>query len=183
MDARIEWQIANADSVTVLAAGAGPRTVDLSSHPDGYIIRSPEPGLVRIKVANKFGELPLDLGEVVFYELPPFPAFSPGTLPRPAIPRLAEFGAERLRPVLEAVPAMRAPQLPAVPPLPTQELVGGFRDAFARGLPLPLPNLSEAVTEASRTIVVRTMNEALKYAAAQRPEYLAEPPVAGDDEE
>jgi hypothetical protein len=181
MDARIEWRIANADTITVTASGADPHTVDLSSHPDGYIIKAPESGPVRLTVTNKFGPLPFDLGDITLYELPAFTPFNPGTLPRPMIPRLAEFSLEHVQPVLDTVPAMRAPQLPAVPPLPTQELVGGFHDAFTRALPLPLPNLSEAVTQASRTIVVRTMSEALEYGAAQRPEYLAERPEAGDD--
>jgi|ERR1700722_20797195 hypothetical protein len=124
----------------------------------------------------------LGLVEIACRQLPPFPPFSPGTLPRPVIPRLPEFSVERLRPLLEAVEPVSAPRLPAIAPLPTQELVDGFRDAVTRALPLPLPDLSEAVTAASRAIVARTMNEALKYAAAQRPEHLAEPPRAGDDE-
>ena len=183
MDARIEWRIAGADKVTVTAAGVGRQTVDLSSHPDGYIIKNPEPGPVRIEVTSKFGTLRIDLGNVTSYELPPFTPFNPAMLPRPVIHGLKEFSLEHMRPVLDAVPAVRVPELPTVPPLPTQELVVGFRNAFTRWPPLPLPNLSEAVTEASRAIVVRAMNEAVEYAAAQRPEYLAERTEAGDDEQ
>jgi hypothetical protein len=183
MDARIEWRLANADKITVASAGADEQTVDLSSHPDGYTIEAPRSGPVRIEVTNKFGTLPINLGNITLYQLPPFTPFSPGTLPRPVIPRVAEFSLEHLRPVLDAVPAIGMPQVPAIPPAPTQELVGSFRDAFTRALPLPLPNLSEAVAKASRAIVVRTMNEALEYAAASGRNGLAEPPAAGDDTE
>jgi hypothetical protein len=180
MDAQIEWRISGADTISVIATGAGRQTVDLSSHPDGYVIKKPEPGPVRIEVANKFGMLPVKLGSLVSYELPPFTPFDPSGLPRPEIPQLNEFQTDHIRPLLDAVPAIRGPELPAIPALPTQELVDGLREAFARVLPLPLPNMSAAVTEASRAVVGRAMNEALEYAVAQRPENLAEPPAGGE---
>jgi hypothetical protein len=183
MDARIEWRIADADAIIVAAPGHDPQTVNLSSHPDGYTIKAPESGPVRITVTNKFGLLPVNLGAVTIYELPAFTPFNPSNLPRPIIQGLTEFSLRDLRPALDAVPAMHAPPLPAVPPLPTQELVSGFHDVFTRALPMPLPNLSAAVIEASRAIVGRTMHVAQEYGAAQRQEYLAGQPGAGDDSE
>jgi hypothetical protein len=180
MDARIEWEIANADAVTVLSADADPQTVDLATHPAGYVIKAPRPGPVRLLVTNRFGQRPVELGDLVGYELPPF---TPPALPRPVIPPLAEFQIGSLRPLLDTMPGIQAPQVPPIPSLPTEELVGGWHENFARTLPLPLPKLSEAVIAAAQTIVVRAMNDALEYAATQRPKQLAEPPAAGDDEQ
>ena len=119
MDARVEWQIQDAEALTLTAAGAGPQTVDLSTHPDGFTISKPEPGPVFIEVKNKFGTLRIDLGEIALYELPEFRPFKVGTLPRPGVPHMEAFTLGHMRPVLEAVPQVGAPEMPAVPPLPT----------------------------------------------------------------
>jgi hypothetical protein len=182
MDARIEWRIENASEVTVTVGDADPRTVDLDAHPDGCAMEKPRPGPVLIEVTNKFGTLRVDLGQITLYELPAFTPFDPRGLPRPWVPRLEAFSLEHMRPVLDAVPAMRPLELTPVPSLPTAELISGFKDTLMRGAgePLPLPRLNEAVTEASRMVMGFLMDEAKKHAAAQRHEYLANNRRAGD---
>lgn len=181
MAARVEWQIRNAEILTLTVGNADPRNVDLSRYPEGYVIDKPEPGPVIAEVTNRFGTLRLDLGEITLYELPKFTPFSPGTLPRPEIPRLDAFTLEHMRPVLDAVPAVLVPEVPAVPPLPTVDLIGNFKDTLMRGfaVPLPLPRLNDAVTEASRLVAGTVMDGAKQYAAARRQEYLASQTEAG----
>lgn len=175
MAARLEWQIRNADVLTVTVGNAPPRTVDLSSHPDGYVIDKPEPGPVVVKVTNRFGTLPIDLGEITLYDLPAFTPFNPGALPRPVLPRLDAFTLEHMRPVLDAVPVVRVPEVPAVPTPPTAELIGNLNDTLTGGAaaPLPLPRLSDAVAEATRLVTGIVMDEAKEFAAAKRQAYLA----------
>jgi len=181
MDARVEWQIRNAAELTLTAGHAAAQTVDLSRHPDGYVIQKPESGPVFIEVTNRLGTLRVDLGEITHFELPAFTPFDPRGLPRPEISRLDAFTLEHMRPVLEAVPAVHVPGLPAVPALPTADLIGNFRDTFIRGsaAPLPLPRLADAVIEASRLVTGIVMDEAKEYAAARRQEYLARQDEAG----
>ncbi|MGH3171029.1 MAG: hypothetical protein ACRDN0_34830 [Trebonia sp.] len=170
MDARIEWQIGNATEVTVKAGDAAPKTVTLSEHPDWYLIKQPEPGPVSIEVTNKFGTVTLGLGEITLYELPAFTPFEAGALPRPGMPRLDTFTLDHMRPVLAAVPAMAFPSVPAIPPLPTADLVTALSDAFTGGaaMPVPLPRLNDAVAEASRVVMDVVMDEARKYAARRQ---------------
>lgn len=175
MDARVEWQIRDAEALTLTVAGSGPRTVDLASHPDGFIIEKPEPGPVFIEVKNKFGTLRIDLGEITHYELPEFKPVRVGTLPQPGIPRLKAFTLEHLRPAMEAVPKTAAPPMPVVPSLPTADLIGSFSGTLMRGsaVPVPLPRLNEAVTAASRLVTRAMTDMAKEQAATRRQEYLA----------
>jgi hypothetical protein len=175
MDARIEWQIRNADELTLTVGNIAAQTVDLSRHPDGYVIREPESGPVFIEVTNRFSTLRVDLGDISLYELPRFTPFNPRSLPRPEIPRLGAFTLEHMRPVLEAVPPVLLPEVPSVPTLPTADLIGSFRDILMRAstVPLPLPRLNDAVIEASRLVTGVVLDQAREYAAARRSEYLA----------
>ena len=72
MDARVEWQFRNAEELTLTVGNADPQTVDLSRHPDGYVIEKPESGPVFIELTNKFGTLRIDLGEITLYDPPKF---------------------------------------------------------------------------------------------------------------
>ena len=155
--------------------------MDLSRHPDGCLIGEPESGPVFIEVTNRFGTLRVDLGDITLYDLPEFRPFDPRGLPRPEVPGLDAFTLEHMKPVLEAVPAVVVPEVPAVPSLPTADLIGNFRDTLIRGsaVPLPLPNLNDAVIEASRLVTGIVMDEATEYAAARRQEYLASQEEAG----
>ncbi len=182
MDARVEWQIRDAEALTLTVAGGRPQTVDLSTYPDGFTISKPEPGPVFIEVKNKFGALRVDLGEITLYQLPEFRPFKVGTLARPGVPRLGAFTLEHMRPVLEAVPRVAAPEMPAVPPLPTAGLIGHLNGAFGRDrvASVPLPRLDEAVTTASR-LIASTLTEMVKeQAVARRQEYLANRTEAGN---
>ena len=181
MDARVEWQIRDAEELRLTAGGFGSQPVDLSSHPDFFIIKKPESGPVFIEVKNKYGTLRIDLGEITLYELPEFKPFDLGALPRPSVPRLEAFTLEHMRPVLDAVPAVIVPEVPTVPALPTVDLIGNFKDTLMRGsaVPLPLPRLNEAVTAASRLVTSAVMDMAKEQAATRRQEYLASQTEAG----
>jgi hypothetical protein len=181
MDARVEWQIRDAEVLTLTVAGSGPRSVDLARHPDGFIIEKPEPGPVFIEVKNKFGALRIDVGEIALYELPEFKPVRVGTLPQPGIPRLKAFTLEHLRPAMKAIPQAAAPAMPAVPSLPTVDLIGSFSGTLMRGsaVPVPLPRLNEAVTAASRLVTRAMTDMAKEQAAARRQEYLAGQEEAG----
>jgi hypothetical protein len=181
MDARVEWQIRNAEQVRLTTGGNDSREVDLASHQDGYTIENPVPGPVFIEVTNRYGTKRLDLGEITFYEPPEFKPVDFGALPRPVVPRLKAFTLEHMGPVLDAVPAVVVPEVPAVPPLPTVDLIENFKDTLMRGsgVPLPLPRLDEAVTAASRLVTSSVMEMAKERAVAQRQEYLASQAEAG----
>ncbi len=181
MDARVEWQFRNAEELTLTVGNADPQTVDLSRHPDGYVIEKPESGPVFIELTNKFGTLRIDLGEITLYDPPKFTPLDFGTLPRPTVPRLDTFTLEHMRPVLQAVPTVIVPEVPTVPSLPTADLIGNFNDTLMRGsaVPVPLPRFNDAVTEASRLVAGIVMDQAKEYAAAQRQAYLASQAEAG----
>jgi hypothetical protein len=181
MDARVEWQIRDAEALTLTVAGADPQAVDLARYPDGFIIEKPEPGPVFIEVTNRFGTLRIGLGEITCYELPEFRPFKVGTLPRPGVPRLEAFTLAPMRPALESVPPVVVPDVPAVPPLPTAGLIGDFRSTLMRGsgMPVPLPSLNEAVTAASRLAASAMAGVAREQAAARRQAYLAGQAEAG----
>jgi hypothetical protein len=72
MDARLEWQIKHATEVTVTAGNGQRETVGVTGDPQSYTFRPGESGPVFIEVANRFGTLRVDLGEITLYELPPF---------------------------------------------------------------------------------------------------------------
>lgn len=181
MEARVEWQIRNAEEVRLTTGGTRSREVDLASQPDGCNIENPESGPVFIEVTNRYGTLRIDLGEITLYELPEFKPFNLGALPRPNVPRLEAFTLKHMRPVLDAVPAVIVPEVPTVPSLPTVDLIGNFKDTLMRGsaVPLPLPRLDEAVTAASRLVTSAVMDMAKEQAAARRQEYLASQTEAG----
>jgi hypothetical protein len=181
MDARIEWQIRDAELLSVTACGAGSQTVDLASHPDGFTIEKPKSGPVFIDVKTRYGSLRIDLGEITLYDLPEFRPFELGTLPRPGVPRLEAFTLEHMKPVLNAVPQIVVPEVPTVPPLPTADLVGSFTDTLKRGnaVPLPLPPLNEAVTAAARLVAAAVTEMAKEQATVRRQQYLDSQTQAG----
>ena len=181
MDARVEWQIRGVDKLTLTAAGVGPKTVDLSSHPGGFIIEKPESGPVLIEVKNRYGSQRMDLGEITLHELPEFKPINLGALPRPDVPRLEAFTLEHMKPAFEAVPQVVVPAVPAVPPLPTADLIERFQDTLMRGsaVPVPLPPLNEAVTASSRLVMSAVLDMAKERAAVLRHEYMASHKEAG----
>jgi hypothetical protein len=154
--------------------------VDLSSHPNGFTIEKPESGPVLLEVTNKYGVLPIDLGEITIDDLPEFKPIDFGTLPRPSVPRLEAFTLEHIKPVLNAVPHVTAPRMPAVPSLPTAGLIGNFKDTMMRGsaVPVPLPQFNDAVTAASRLVASAVMDMA-KEQTAQRQQYQGDQTQAG----
>ena len=174
MDARLEWQIKHATEVTVTTENGRTEMVGVTGDPQSYTFRPQASGPVFIEVANRFGKLRVDLGEITLYELPPFEV-QLGYLPRLEVPPLRAFTLDAMRPALESVPRVRVPQVPPVPSLPTSDLLGIFQDALMPGVavPLQLPRLADAISEAWHSVASSLATDAKKNAESMREPYLA----------
>ena len=168
-DVRIDWQISNAATVTVIAVRQRFQ-VDLRQHPDGFAFRPDETGPVAIEVSNRFGTLRVDLGDVTLYELPPF-RVDYGFLPTPQIPRLPALSMTALDQVIAGAPLVRLPDIPAVPDLGTFGLVQSLMQSAA--LTVPLPQFGAAVAQASAAVNATLQAEANQVGASVRTAYLA----------
>lgn len=163
-DARVDWQIENANGATLLASGRQYQ-VDLLQHFDGFAFRPDQSGPVILTVSNRLGSLTYDLGEITLYELPEFSVTIPD-MPMPHVPNLPELSLASMAPVLDKVPVVRLPNVPAVPSLQTYDLI----DTLMRGtvLNVELPNLAEVVLESSRVVAERIWDDAMERAEAAR---------------
>lgn len=168
-DARIDWQITNAVTVTVFA-GAQRFAVDIRQRPDGFGFRPDESGPVAIEVANRFGTLRLELGDISLYELPPFKV-DYGFLPTPRVPRLPPLPMAALDRVIAGAPATGLPDMPAVPSLDTFGLVGSLMRSAA--VTAPLPPLGAAVADASAALTAALQAQAGTVGASVQAAYLA----------
>lgn len=169
MDVRIDWQISNARTVTVIA-GRQRLQVDLTQQPDGCAFRPDESGPVAIEVANRFGTLRRDLGDVTLYELPQFKVdfdYLP-TLQVPPLPALPMTALDR---VIAGAPTVRLPEIPAVPALDTFSLVQSLMQSAA--LTVPLPQFGAAVANASAAVTAALHAQANQVRASVRTAYLA----------
>jgi hypothetical protein len=164
-DVWIDWQLKNATTVTVSAAGQR-YPVDLVQYADGFPFKPGQSGPVSLTVTNRLGSVSYDLGDITLYELPPM-SVSLGTLPAPQVPDLPPFSLKSLGPVLDQVPAVRLPDLPPVPSLQTYDLI----DTLMRGtvLSVQLPRFAESVLEASRAVADHIWDDAAQRAEAARP--------------
>lgn len=165
-EVRIDWQISGAHMVTVFT-GAQRFEVDLSRHPDGYGFCPDESGLVAIEVANRFGALPFDLGEVTLYELPPINV-DLNVLPTPHVPPLPTLPAETLDRAMAGAPAPRLPDIP-VPTLDTSGLIGSLMKNAA--LTVPMPSLGQAMADAAAVMTTKLQDEANQISAQLRAAY------------
>jgi len=174
MDARLEWQIKHATEVTVTAGNGQTETITVTGGPQSYTFRPRESGPVTIEVANRFGRLQVNLGEITLYELPPFEVRL-GYLPSLEVPELRAFTLEAIRPALESMPRIQVPQVPPVPSLPTADLLGVFTETMmaVTAVPLPLPRLADAVSEAWHSVASSLMNVARKDAESLWQPHLA----------
>ena len=169
MDVWIDWQIKNAGTVTVIT-GRQRIQVDLTQKPHGCAFRPAESGPVAIEVANRFGTLRVDLGEVTLYELPPF-LVDFDVLPTPQVPRLPALSIKALDQVITGAPVVRLPEIPAVPDLDTFGLVQSFMQSAT--LTAPLPQFGAAVAQASAAVTAALQAQANQVAASVRTQYLA----------
>jgi hypothetical protein len=168
-DVRIDWQISNAATAFMISGGQRIQ-VDLAQHPSGFAFRPDQSGPVAVEVANRFGNLRLDLGDVSLYELPPFNVDF-DFLPTPQIPALPALPTATLDRVLAGVPTTRFPQLPAVPDLGTFGLVESLMQNAA--LTVPLPQLGEAIVGATAAVTATLQAEADQIGTSVRTAYLA----------
>ena len=168
-DVRIDWQISNARVVTVFA-GQQRLQVDLGQQPDGCSFRPYESGPVAIEVGNRFGTLRRELGDVTLYDLPPFKVDF-DFLPTPQVPRLPEVPTAALERVAATAPAARLPEIPMVPAPDSFRLVQSLMQSAT--LPVPLPQFSAAVAEASAALSAALQAQATQVGASVRSAYLA----------
>lgn len=130
--ARIEWQISNAERVTVSVGASYTTAADLTVHASGFTFPAAESGPVRIEAVNRFGTVTADLGEITFIELPPF-TVSFDNVPQPTVPPLQTFSLAPVNEVLTGDSDARR-GAPAVPPIPPVDITGFF-EGFAVGGP------------------------------------------------
>jgi len=121
-------------------------------------------------VANRFGNLRVELGDVTLYDLPPFKV-DYGFLPTPQVPRLPALPMAVLAQMIAAAPAVRMPEIPAVPDLDTFGLVQSLMQSAA--LTVPLPQLGAAVAQASAAATAALQAQANQIGTSVRTAYLA----------
>jgi len=168
-DVRIDWQINNAVTVTVIA---GPQRLvfNLAQQPDGCVFQPAESGPVAIEVANRFGNLRVELGDVTLYDLPPFKVDF-DFLHAPQIPRLPALPMTALHQVIAGAPVGRLHEIPAVPNLDTFGLVQSLMQSAT--LTVPLPQLGAAVAQASAAVTAALQAQANQVGTNVRTAYLA----------
>ena len=170
-DVRIDWQISNGTTVTVIS-GSQRLVVNLAQRPDGYAFRPDESGPVAIEVASRFGSIRVELGDVTLFEIPPFKV-NFDLLPTPQVPRLPALPMAALDRVIAGAPGVRLPAIPAVPSLDTFGLIQALANLAT--LPVQLPPLGEAVADASAAASVAIQAEAEQMSASLRAAYLGAP--------
>jgi len=168
-DVHIDWQISQADTVTVVA-GAQRLQVDLKQQPNGCVFRPDDSGPVSIEVVNRYGSVWFDLGEVTLYELPPFKVdFT--FLPTPRVPPLPTLSMAALDRIVAGAPTLRLPEAPVVPSLDTFNLVESLTRSAT--LTVQLPPFGAAVADASAAITAALQAQADQIGASVRTAYLA----------
>jgi hypothetical protein len=168
-DVRIDWQISNALTVTVIT-GRQRLTFTLTQRPDGCAFKPDESGPVEIEVMNRFGTIRRGLGDMTLYDLPPFKV-DYGFLPTPQVPRLPALPMAALDRVIAGAPLARMPEIPAVPKLDTFGLVHSLMQSAT--LPVPLPQLGAAVAQASAAVSAALQAQANQVGSSVRTAYLA----------
>lgn len=168
-DVRIDWQINNAVTVTVIA-GRQRLVFNLARQPDGCVFHPAESGPVAIEVANRFGNVRVELGEVTVYDLPSFKVDF-GFLPAPRVPRLPAPPMTSLDRVIAGVPVARLPGIPAVPNLDTFGLAQSLTRSAT--LAVPLPQFGAAVAQASAAVTTALQAQANQVDTNVRTAYLA----------
>jgi hypothetical protein len=166
LDARIEWQISNADRITVSAGANFSAQVDPAAYPRGFTFRARESGPVRIEAGNRFGAVTADLGELTVYELPPF-TVTCDYLPTPQVPTLRAFSLEPVTNVLASRPdpGGHLPEIPPVPSLSSYGLVEGLRPGWPA---VTWSGIGEAITEATADIKTQVLNHTHRHLAARQ---------------
>jgi serine/threonine protein kinase len=115
-DARLRWQIENADEIEVLLGENPPqqvKRVTLADHPHGCVFPVVRSGQVTVSASNRYGTAVTGIGDVGLFEITPF-SLDLDKLPRPDIPPVPGPSREPLPP-LPDVP-LAAPEIPPVPP-------------------------------------------------------------------
>lgn len=169
MDARVEWHIEHATEVAIAVGNAAPQMVSAAAVPQSYSFRPQDSGPVAIEVANRYGRVRVDLGDITLYELPPFNV-SVDYLPRLEAPTLNAFTLNTLHPLLASVPRVPVPEVPLVPALPTSDLISVFRKTLIpdSAVRLQLPQLGDVVTQAAQEVAEMISSDARQFAESRR---------------
>jgi hypothetical protein len=164
---RIDWELTEADDITVLAAGGFRDDIKYADNRDGYVLRPRESGPVSIVVRNKYGSTRLELGEVTVYDLPPFHV-DLNDLPDPQVPDIEAFSVE---PLATALTARDGAELtfPAAPEIRTPDVPGLVAAVAPDSLiSLPWPRVDDALIDVSVAMKDLILSVADKRAAALR---------------
>ena len=164
-ETRIEWQLEKATNVTILVGSNQPVPVDLAAHPKGFSFRPEGSGPVSIEVANQFGTVTADIGDLDLYELPPF-TVDFGYLPKPQVPAIEAFTLAPLATILDSSPRVAVPEIPAIPSLHSLELVNSLLPD--RSATVPWPRLGDTVIDTSNSIRDLILTEGSKFVSALR---------------
>ena len=148
LEARIAWQIDEANDVVVRFGSGQTVTVSLADHPRGYTLPQ-HSGSVSIEARNRFGTTRVELGELILYDLPEFKVNLVG-LPALHVPEIKPFCPQSLEVTTAGRP--RSPVGIEVPPLPALD-TAGLVDALSPATKAPvLPPIGEAVGAASEGV-------------------------------
>jgi hypothetical protein len=168
-DVRIDWQIRYASAVTLIV-GRQRLPFNLAQQPNGCVFQPTESGPVAIEVANRFGSLRVELGDVTLYDLPPFKVDF-DFLPAPQVPKLPALRMTALDRVIAGAPVARLPEIPAVPSPDTFGLVQSLMQSAT--LTVPLPQFGVAVAQASAAVTAALQAQANQIGTSVRKSYLA----------
>jgi hypothetical protein len=185
-DARVQFAVRNVPEVTITVGGGAPMTVPVGmpGQPQVHAFPVQVSGRVVLEAKNRFGTVPVDLGQLELFEMPQFdPVSITGALPRFSLPSMESFNAEVLVPALRATPKIDMPQLPRFPTMATADLPGKLREAvlpdadLAGALQLPriaarLPDFDALAGRPLRAIAESMTDAAALAAEEQRSAYL-----------
>ena len=121
-EARISWQLENADEVRIMLGEqrAEVANINVTDHPAGCTFRVAEPGPVTVSVDNPYGQVVRAVGDVTLYEIPPF-NISLDDLPHPSVPDIAAFSLDPLTQLTPDLPGV--PDMPALPSAAAYDLI------------------------------------------------------------
>jgi serine/threonine protein kinase len=164
-EARILWQLENADEVRIMAGEqqAEVANINVTDHPTGCTFRVTEPGPITVSVDNPYGQVVRAVGDVMLYEIPRF-NISLNDLPHPSVPDIAAFSLEPLTRLIPDLP--RVPDIPALPSAAAYDLIGHL--AGEEWLVPPSRRIDGVIWNGARAIVDLLHVESRRFLAGLR---------------
>jgi len=168
-DARVRWQIENAEKILVLL-GENPReevkeVTDPAAFPRGCTCPVTRSGQVTVVATSRYGSDERVVGDVALYEIPPF-SVDFAQLPRADIPPIQAFPAEF---PVTALPTEGFPSMQKIPTMPNLGSADMMRHFFPDPtLAVPRPYIDNAVLDHSHSVVELIHTETENFIASQR---------------